>query len=394
MRGSVGRFIVWLGAFFFLGVSLTSAGATVPPGCAITSPAPGASGGGDFTITFDGEGTLSLTSIIELTTDGGVTFHPATAAATSPYPNPATGLATPFTGVSFIWDSLADGIGLPGTQSSDVRITVDDGSSSSSCSVTGLQISNGPSCTITSPAMGASGSGDFTITFDGSDAANSPLTSTFEYTTDGGATFALATAAGASPISNPDPNRATPFTGLSFIWDSFSDAVGLFGPQSSNFRVTVDNGVGAASNCSVTGVNVDNAPPPSDTATATATGTSTATATETATATATETGTATATATATATETSTATASATPEQNGAACAIPGDCQSLNCVDRVCCDTACDGPAQACNVPGSVGACTDIVAAAPTTSRGILLIAITILAAIAARARARAVQPNE
>src|SRR5262249_56107467 len=35
------------------------------------------------------------------------------------------------------------------------------------------------------------------------------------------------------------------------------------------------------------------------------------------------------------------------------------CASATCVDGVCCDQACDGQCQACDVPGSVGACVAV-----------------------------------
>lgn len=42
--------------------------------------------------------------------------------------------------------------------------------------------------------------------------------------------------------------------------------------------------------------------------------------------------------------------------NGQACERDGDCASQHCADGVCCDRACDGACEACNVDGSVGAC--------------------------------------
>jgi hypothetical protein len=45
--------------------------------------------------------------------------------------------------------------------------------------------------------------------------------------------------------------------------------------------------------------------------------------------------------------------------NGMACTVAGQCASNTCVDGVCCATACTGTCQACNLSGSVGACTSI-----------------------------------
>src|SRR5262249_30824011 len=45
---------------------------------------------------------------------------------------------------------------------------------------------------------------------------------------------------------------------------------------------------------------------------------------------------------------------------GGFCTLPQDCSSgLSCVDNVCCDTACTGTCQACDLPGSVGTCTTV-----------------------------------
>ncbi len=47
--------------------------------------------------------------------------------------------------------------------------------------------------------------------------------------------------------------------------------------------------------------------------------------------------------------------------NGTVCAVGGECSSGNCIDGVCCNTACGALCQACNVAGSVGTCSNIVA---------------------------------
>ncbi|HRI68798.1 MAG TPA: hypothetical protein PK156_31430, partial [Polyangium sp.] len=45
--------------------------------------------------------------------------------------------------------------------------------------------------------------------------------------------------------------------------------------------------------------------------------------------------------------------------NGQACAMAADCASNNCADNVCCGTACTGTCKACNLAGSMGACTNV-----------------------------------
>jgi hypothetical protein len=110
------------------------------------------------------------------------------------------------------------------------------------------------------------------------------------------------------------------------------------------------------------------------TATATATATPSSTATATATATPSSTPTATATATATATPT-------VPLPDGADCVAPSQCSSMFCVDGVCCESTCDGSDESCNVPGLEGNCLSL-ATAPAASNGGILLALTLLLAVA------------
>jgi hypothetical protein len=46
-------------------------------------------------------------------------------------------------------------------------------------------------------------------------------------------------------------------------------------------------------------------------------------------------------------------------QNGKKCTLPNDCSSGSCVDGYCCNTACSGTCQACNLPGYYGSCSPI-----------------------------------
>src|SRR6185503_12518511 len=46
---------------------------------------------------------------------------------------------------------------------------------------------------------------------------------------------------------------------------------------------------------------------------------------------------------------------------GGGCSRPGECASgLSCVDGRCCDTACSGTCEACNLPSVEGTCTPIM----------------------------------
>jgi hypothetical protein len=50
---------------------------------------------------------------------------------------------------------------------------------------------------------------------------------------------------------------------------------------------------------------------------------------------------------------------ATCKDNGTSCLAAGECCSGNCIDGYCCNTACSGNCDRCNVVGSLGACTNV-----------------------------------
>ena len=58
----------------------------------------------------------------------------------------------------------------------------------------------------------------------------------------------------------------------------------------------------------------------------------------------------------------------TRKANGLACAVGDECKSLQCVDGACCDSACAGRCQACDVGGSVGKCTTLFSGQPHGAR--------------------------
>lgn len=47
------------------------------------------------------------------------------------------------------------------------------------------------------------------------------------------------------------------------------------------------------------------------------------------------------------------------KDDGQTCLTAGDCVSSFCVDGVCCNAACSATCKSCNVPGSVGACSNV-----------------------------------
>jgi hypothetical protein len=88
----------------------------------------------------------------------------------------------------------------------------------------------------------------------------------------------------------------------------------------------------------------------------------------------------------TVTQTGTTTATPTntrPKEDGQACTTPGQCQSMHCVDAVCCDTTCTEADHICNLPGREGTCLPITAAPAPALSGIgTVLGIAVLLLIA------------
>jgi MYXO-CTERM domain-containing protein len=105
----------------------------------------------------------------------------------------------------------------------------------------------------------------------------------------------------------------------------------------------------------------------------------------------TPTDTATPTSTPTGTPTSSPTNTPTPQPNGSTCTNAGQCASGNCVDTVCCNTACTDPPTRCNLAGQVGTCASAAAEAPALTPWGLIAGLVLLAGTAAWAIRRRVR---
>ena len=129
---------------------------------------------------------------------------------------------------------------------------------------------------------------------------------------------------------------------------------------------------------------------PTDTPTQTPTNSPSNTATNTPTASPanTPTQTPTATSTGTVTQTPTVTPTGTPVSQGGACATPAECATGFCVDSVCCDTACAGPGEECDLPGQAGTCGLAPAPAPALTPWGMIAGLVLLAGTAAWAIGR------
>jgi hypothetical protein len=68
--------------------------------------------------------------------------------------------------------------------------------------------------------------------------------------------------------------------------------------------------------------------------------------------------------------------------DGAPCSSSTQCQSTFCTDGVCCNQACDGETESCNAPGQAGICTALPSPAPALSSNALVIALSLLIAVA------------
>jgi hypothetical protein len=89
------------------------------------------------------------------------------------------------------------------------------------------------------------------------------------------------------------------------------------------------------------------------------------------------------------TPTPTATSTGTPAPNGVPCTTADACVSGFCADGVCCNEACDDPAEICGLSTSLGTCIRVARPVPALSTTALGTALALLAAVAGIALRRA-----
>lgn len=114
-----------------------------------------------------------------------------------------------------------------------------------------------PTVTIRAPTMGTF-RGTVTILLDADDPDLDPLDLLFEFSTDAGATFALASPAGTGTVSANPGMVGSPAIAETFHWDTVADGLAPASIVSVGFRVTADDGMQAASD--QVGFDVDNRP--------------------------------------------------------------------------------------------------------------------------------------
>jgi hypothetical protein len=127
----------------FRGVAPTYDGATeayvwlndCAPPCAITSPASTEPVGGEVAVSFDvvAPPGAPVTATFEYSLDGGATWLPCTPGVG--HTIPADPVSPPAAGVLFLWDSLADGVGMTRLEVVELRITITDGVQAGGCAV-------------------------------------------------------------------------------------------------------------------------------------------------------------------------------------------------------------------------------------------------------------------
>jgi len=228
---------------------LSSPGFQAPPSATVTTPS--TTQGHTILISYMVADAASTTAsaIPEYSTDGGLTFHPATQSINLGAVTPR-GLATspaPGTAYVFAWNSIEDGVGL-GAANPAVQFRMTPASSQTGTPATtgNFSVDNSantpPSVSITIPTVGSTKSGTIHFQYDLVDANSDVCTIVAEFSTDGGLSYAPLTPGYPSvqtSLLTGDPAGVT--AGLD--WDSPVDIPSSSGATPVIVRITPRDGV-------------------------------------------------------------------------------------------------------------------------------------------------------
>ena len=237
------------------------------PSCSITSPSAGADVGGDALIGFNASSPAGngMKATLEWSLGG-----PFFAADTGTPVGSVTGNlpSSLFFDGSHTWRWNSDG-DIP-TMADPVtfRVTVTETETamgdpipfaeqaSSSCTVALLEVDNTPTCGITFPTQGFSGSGTIAMVTNYTSPSGNLIDLDFEYST--GGPFMRATDAGGGAVAGNPAQGVTAGNGIDWTWDTAAD---IPGNAFATFRITTTDAVtGAFSQCTVTNLDIQNAP--------------------------------------------------------------------------------------------------------------------------------------
>lgn len=244
MRSSVIRGSVLLAVACLIpacgGGSNEGGGSVTPPSLTITTPAGSQSGNVTVSYQLSDAESSACTIAVTYSIDGGATFQ---AAVPGPGGDGVAALTSSPGGTAhtFVWNSLANGVGLSAVTSALIRIVPSDSAPGTGATTTAFNVVNrlftAPVATLTTPA--GTQSGNITLNYSLVDAESDPCTIVASYSINGGASFLPATAgAGGDGVSGL---AATPGGGTAhtFVWNSVADGVATgIVPTSVKFRIT------------------------------------------------------------------------------------------------------------------------------------------------------------
>jgi hypothetical protein len=212
-----------------------------PPSASITSPAAAQSGSIVVSYKIADEQGDACSIAVSYSTDSGATFHAASPGAGG---DGVSGLASsPGLGTShsFVWDSVADGVGLTAFTPTLIRVLPSDSAAGTAATSTSFNVINRlftpPTATITTPA--GTQSGLISLAYKLIDAESDPCGIVAAFSLDGGATFNPATAGAGGDGTAGLASSTGGGTAHTFVWNSVADGVATgVVPASVKFRVT------------------------------------------------------------------------------------------------------------------------------------------------------------